>query len=111
MSISKKFITFSIITENYRNLDSLFSSELLIFMDNDANEIYNFYINKTQKKYMKQETLRTLMAKLSKPLHIDFISSVILQQSIEKTKEIMDKLVDEGVIEETPNESGYYNRK
>lgn len=80
-------------------------------MDNDANEIYNFYITKTEKKYMKEETLRKLMAKLSKPLHIDFISSVILQESIENTKEIMNKLVEEGVIEETPNESGYYNRK
>ena len=49
--------------------------------------------------------------KLRQPIHIDYISKYILKLTEKETKEILDKLIDEGVIEESPLAPGYYGNK
>ena len=41
---------------------------------------------------MEEKVTKNLMGKLRQPIHIDYISMYILRESIEKTKEIIDKL-------------------
>jgi hypothetical protein len=48
------------------------------------------------------------MGKLRQPIHIDYISMYILRESIEKTKDIIDKLVEDNIIEESKYVKDYY---
>jgi hypothetical protein len=60
---------------------------------------------------MDDKTKKLLNSKLRQPVHISYISKYILKLTDKETKEILDKLIDEGVIEESPLASSYYVNK
>jgi hypothetical protein len=60
---------------------------------------------------MDDKTKKLLNSKLRQPVHISYISKYILKMTEKETKEILDKLIDEGVIEESPLAPGYYGNK
>ena len=49
--------------------------------------------------------------KLRQPIHIDYISKYILKVDMDETKEILQKYIDEGIIEESKISDGYYGVK
>jgi len=60
---------------------------------------------------MDDKTKKLLNSKLRQPVHISYISKYILKMTEKETKEILDKLIDDGVIEESPLASSYYVNK
>jgi len=60
---------------------------------------------------MDDKTKKLLNTKLRQPVHISYISKHILKLTEKETKKILDKLIDEGVIEESSLSSGYYGNK
>ena len=60
---------------------------------------------------MDNKTKKLLNSKLRQPVHISYISKYILKMTEKETKEILNKLIDEGVIEESPLAPGYYGNK
>ena len=60
---------------------------------------------------MDNKTKKLLNTKLRQPVHISYISKYILKLTEKETKEILDILIDEGVIEESPLSPGYYGNK
>ena len=60
---------------------------------------------------MDDKTKKLLNSKLRQPVHISYISKYILKMTEKETKEILDKLIDDGVIEESPLAPGYYGNK
>ena len=57
---------------------------------------------------MEEKVTKTLMGKLRQPIHIDYISKYILKESLEETKDIINKLVEDNVIEESKYAKDYY---
>jgi hypothetical protein len=57
---------------------------------------------------MEEKATKTLMGKLRQPIHIDYISKYILKESMEETKDIINKLVEDNVIEESKYAKDYY---
>jgi hypothetical protein len=57
---------------------------------------------------MEEKATKTLMGKLRQPIHIDYISKYILKESMEETKNIIDKLVEDDIIEESKYAKDYY---
>jgi hypothetical protein len=60
---------------------------------------------------MDDKTKKLLNTKLRQPVHISYISKYILKLTEKETKEILDKLIEEDVIEESPLASDYYGNK
>jgi len=60
---------------------------------------------------MDDKTKKLLNTKLRQPVHISYISKYILKMTEKETKEILDKLIEEVVIEESPLAPGYYGNK
>ena len=60
---------------------------------------------------MDDKAKKLLNSKLRQPVHISYISKYILKMTEKETKEILNKLIDEGVIEESPLAPGYYGNK
>ena len=60
---------------------------------------------------MDNKTKKLLNTKLRQPIHISYISKYILKMTEKETKEILDKLIEEGVIEESPLAPDYYGNK
>jgi hypothetical protein len=54
---------------------------------------------------------KLLNSKLRQPVHISYISKYILKMTEKETKEILDILIDEGTIEESPLSQNYYVNK
>jgi hypothetical protein len=54
------------------------------------------------------ENLDLLFAKLRQPVHISYIARYIIKDSEEKTQEILDNLMEEGKIKESPLSKGYF---
>lgn len=57
---------------------------------------------------MEKELEKILLAKLRQPIHIDYISQYILKLPINKTKEIINKLIEDGVVEESGYAKDYF---
>jgi hypothetical protein len=57
---------------------------------------------------MEEKVVKTLMGKLRQPIHIDYISKYILKESLEETKKIIDKLVEDNIVEESKYAKDYY---
>ena len=57
---------------------------------------------------MEENVTKNLMGKLRQPIHIDYISKYILKESIEETKDIINKLVEDNIIEESKYAKDYY---
>lgn len=54
---------------------------------------------------------RTFLNKLRQPIHISYISKYILKTNIKETKEVLEKYINEGIIEESKIADGYYGVK
>lgn len=57
----------------------------------------------------KQE--KGFLNKLRQPIHISYISKYILKTDMSETKEILEKYISEGIIEESKIADGYYGVK
>lgn len=66
---------------------------------------------KTKKKKMTPNQEKTFLNKLRQPIHISYISKYILKTDMEETKNILQKYIDEGIIEESKIPEGYYGVK
>jgi hypothetical protein len=54
---------------------------------------------------------KLLNSKLRQPVHISYISKYILKMTEKETKKILDEMIDEDLIEESPMASNYYVNK
>lgn len=52
-----------------------------------------------------------VLGKLRQPVHIGYISKYILKKTEEETKEFLNKLIEDGLVEESPLAPGYYGLK
>jgi hypothetical protein len=66
---------------------------------------------KPKKKKMTPNQEKTFLNKLRQPIHINYISKHILKVDMDETKEILQKYIDEGIIEESNIAEGYYGLK
>lgn len=57
---------------------------------------------------MEEKVTKTLLGKLRQPIHIDYISKYILRESMEETMNIINKLVEDNIIEESKYAKDYY---
>ena len=57
---------------------------------------------------MEEKVIKTLLGKLRQPIHIDYISKYILRESMEETMKVINKLVDDNIIEESKYDKDYY---
>lgn len=57
----------------------------------------------------KQE--KEFLNKLQRPIHISYISKYLLKLDINETKEVLQKYIDEGIIEESKLAKEYYGVK
>lgn len=57
---------------------------------------------------MQVKTIEGLLAKLRQPVHVNFIAERILRKEMWETKEILNELIEEGLIEESPLAKEYY---
>lgn len=57
---------------------------------------------------MEEKVIKTLLGKLRQPIHIDYISKYILRGSMEETMKVINKLVDDNIIEESKYAKDYY---
>ena len=60
---------------------------------------------------MDNKTKKLLNSKLRQPVHISYISKYILKMTEKETKKILDEMIDEDLIEESPMASNYYVNK
>lgn len=54
---------------------------------------------------------KLLNTKLRQPVHISYISKYILKMTEKETKKILDEMISDGLIEESPMASDYYVNK
>tara|TARA_B110000305_G_scaffold191113_1_gene213707 strand:- start:99 stop:332 length:234 start_codon:yes stop_codon:yes gene_type:complete len=57
---------------------------------------------------VSKTTMNKIEGKLRIPIHIKYIADFIVKDSIEQTKKILDKLVDDNIIIEMENNKGFY---
>ena len=57
---------------------------------------------------MEDKTLKSLLSKLRQPVHISYISKYILKKEERETELELNKLMEEGMIEESHMSKGYY---
>jgi hypothetical protein len=60
---------------------------------------------------MDNKVKKLLNSKLRQPVHISYISKYILKMTEKETKKILDEMVTDGLIEESPMASNYYVNK
>lgn len=57
----------------------------------------------------KQE--KGFLNKLRQPIHISYISKYILKTDVKETKEVLERYISEGIIEQSKIADGYYGLK
>jgi hypothetical protein len=57
---------------------------------------------------MEEKIIKNLLGKLRQPIHVDYISNYILKESMENTMNLITKLVEDNVIEESKYAKNYY---
>ena len=57
---------------------------------------------------MNDKVTKTLMSKLRQPIHIDYISKYILRIPENETRTLLNKLLEENVIQESTYAKDYY---
>ena len=57
---------------------------------------------------MDTKTTKTLLSKLRQPVHIDYISKYILRIPENETRTLLNKLLEENVIQESTYAKDYY---
>ena len=62
-------------------------------------------------KIMEDKKIKALLGKLRQPIHISYISTHILRDTMENTLEVINNLIEEGVVEESKYAKNYYGVK
>jgi hypothetical protein len=57
---------------------------------------------------MEEKVVKSLLGKLRQPIHVEYISKYILKSSMDETRTILNKLMEDGVIEESVYAKDYY---
>jgi hypothetical protein len=57
---------------------------------------------------VSKTTMNKIEGKLRIPIHIKYIADFIVKDSIERTKKILDKLVEDNIVVEMENNKGFY---
>ena len=57
----------------------------------------------------KQE--KEFLSKLRQPIHVSYVSKYLLKKDMNETKQILQKYIDEGIIEESKLAKEYYGVK
>ena len=57
---------------------------------------------------MDEKQTKVLLGKLRQPIHINYIARYIMKESVDDTKKLLDKLIQEDVIEESKYAKDYY---
>jgi hypothetical protein len=60
---------------------------------------------------MEDKKIKALLGKLRQPIHISYISTHIVRDSMENTLEIINDLIEKGVVEESKYAKDYYGVK
>ena len=58
-----------------------------------------------------QVTLKTMLDKMNRPVHVSYIARYILKQELDVTTRVMEHLITENQIEESEFGTQYYVRK
>jgi hypothetical protein len=58
-----------------------------------------------------QITLKTMLDKMNRPVHVSYIARYILKQGLDVTTRVMEHLITENQIEESEFGTQYYVRK
>jgi flagellar motor switch protein FliM len=91
-------------------------SDALFFEDKESLKVYNLHnegktdeeILKIITKQMDTESTKKLLSKLRQPIHIDYIAKYILRIPEDKARVVLNKLIEENVIEESTYAKDYY---
>jgi hypothetical protein len=62
-------------------------------------------------KIMDDKKIKALLGKLRQPIHINYIATYILRDTMENTIEVINNLIEEGVVEESKYAKNYYGVK
>jgi hypothetical protein len=57
---------------------------------------------------MENKVIKELLSKLQRPIHISFISQYIIKKSEDETREILNELINQGIIVESKFGVDYY---
>ena len=60
---------------------------------------------------MEDKKIKALLGKLRQPIHISYISTHIVRDTMENTLEIINDLIEQGVVEESKYAKDYYGVK
>ena len=58
-----------------------------------------------------QVTLKTMLDKMNRPVHVSYIARYILKQELDVTSRVMEHLINQNQIEESEFGQQYYVRK
>ena len=58
-----------------------------------------------------QVTLKTMLDKMNRPVHVSYIARYILKQELDVTTRVMEHLINQNQIEESEFGQQYYVRK
>jgi len=58
-----------------------------------------------------QITLKTMLDKMNRPVHVSYIARYILKQELDVTSRVMEHLINQNQIEESEFGKQYYVRK
>ena len=58
-----------------------------------------------------QITLKTMLDKMNRPVHVSYIARYILKQELDVTSRVMEHLINQNQIEESEFGQQYYVRK
>lgn len=57
---------------------------------------------------MEETKIKDLLGKLRQPIHINYISTYILCDTMENTLKVINNLIEEGIVEESDYSQNYY---
>lgn len=57
---------------------------------------------------MEEKVIKSLLGKLRQPIHVEYISKYILKTSMNETTDVLNKLIQEDIIEESEYAKNYY---
>lgn len=60
---------------------------------------------------MDNKTQKLLISKLRQPIHISYIAKYILKLTEEETKKILNEMIEQELLEESPLAANYYGNK
>ena len=57
---------------------------------------------------MEEKVIKSLLGKLRQPIHVEYISKYILKTSMNETTDVLNKLIQEDIIEESEYAKNYF---